>query len=183
MASNTTLCANNVSTHELSIASGGSVGGVRNTDLTVVSTTTAKDLTHLTSDHTVIFTGTQAGAITLPQATASNVGMVVKVLFAADASDTAFKLGFADTGSTVLTGPLRLGAIDGTESVDGFRITANAKSLQIDSDDATAAGGAVGSNYTFIYQAANAVFCIANGMCTTGTPALDAAASTTTGTS
>ena len=82
-----------------------------------------------------------------------------------------------------MVGPLTLGAIDGSEAVDGFRITANAKSLEIDSNDATAAGGAVGSEYTFILYGANTAYCNAKGMVTTGTPALDAGASTTTGTS
>ena len=96
---------------------------------------------------------------------------------------SAFKLGFANGGSTVLTGKILLGALDGSESVDAFKITANAKSLEIDSDDATAAGGAIGSHYEFTYLEANLVHCTAYGMCTTGTPALDANASTTTGTS
>ena len=157
--------------------------GSRNSNLEVVTTNTAKDLTGITSDKLVIFTGTQEGAITLPQATANNVGMVITIAFGADASTTAFKLGFANSGSTTIIGQTTLGSNDGSEAVDGFVITNNAKSLEIDADDATAAGGAKGSVYTFTYFAANQVFCIAKGMVTTDTPALDAGHSTTTGTS
>ena len=109
--------------------------------------------------------------------------MVIKVIAGADWATSAFKLGFANGGSTVMNGQLTLGAIDGTEAVDAFRITASSKSIEIDSDDATAGGGAVGSIYRFYYISANLVFVEAHGMCTTGTPALDASASTTTGTS
>ena len=151
----------------------------------VRSATTAHDLTATTSDLTVVYTGTQAGAITLPQATTSNVGLVIKIIFAADAATTAFKLGFADaaSGATTLIGPLTLGSNAGSETVDGFRITASAESLEIDANDETAAGGAVGSYYIFTYYGEGTVFCEAKGMCTTGTPALDANAATTTGTS
>ena len=107
---------------------------------------------------------------------------VIKIIFGANASSTPFKLGFADGGDTVMVGPLTLGAIDGAESVDGFRITASAESLEIDRDDPTAAGGAIGSIYTFTYYGANAVFCEARGMCTTGTPAITAAVASSTGT-
>ena len=71
----------------------------------------------------------------------------------------------------------------GKKDVEGFTITANAQSLEIDADDATAAGGAIGSMYDFTYLEANLVHCMAYGMVTTGTPAPDAGASTTTGTS
>ena len=110
--------------------------------------------------------------------------MVIKIIVGTtDWSATAFKLGFANGGSTVLTGYIRLGSNAGSEAVDGFVVTVNAKSLEIDADDVTAAGGAIGSTYTFTYLEANLVHVAANGQVTTGTPALDAAASTTTGTS
>ena len=157
-------------------------GGSRNSNLEVVTTTTAKDLTGITTDKLVLFTGTQAGAITLPQATANNVGMVITIAFGADASTTAFKLGFANSGTTTMIGQTTLGSNAGTEAVDGFVITASAKSFQIDADAVDAAGGAKGSIYKFTYTAANQVFCEAKGMVTTGTPALAAGHSTTTGT-
>ena len=108
--------------------------------------------------------------------------MVIKIIVGTtDWSTTAFKLGFANGGSTVMTGFLQLAAADGSESVDGFVITANSKALVIDADDATAAGGSIGSTYTFTYLEADLVHCEAFGVGTTGTPALDANASDTTG--
>ena len=63
-------------------------------NLLVRSATTAHDLTATTRDLTVIYTGTQAGEITLPDATLANIGMKIKIIFAAATSGTAFKLGF-----------------------------------------------------------------------------------------
>lgn len=162
---------------------GFDLSGAHNSNVTVRTATTAHDLTGTDSDLTVVYTGTQAGAITLPDATASNVGMVIKIIFAVDASTTAFKLGFADTGTCVLAGQHQLGSNAGSESPDAFVITNNAQSLEIDANAVDRAGGAKGSNYTFIYYGADTVYCDARGMVTTGTPALDAGASTTTGTS
>ena len=156
--------------------------GILDTNVVEQSGTAAEDLTAV-AKNTVWYANTaQAGAITLPQATATNVGMVIKIIVGTtDWSTTAFKLGFANGGSTVLTGYIRLGSNAGSEAVDGFVVTANAKSLEIDADDATAAGGAIGSTYTFTYLEANLVHVEANGQVTTGTPALDAGASTTAG--
>jgi hypothetical protein len=158
-------------------------GGILNQNVTAQSGTAAENLTAVATDTLWHAATAQAGAITLPQATANNAGMVITVMAGANWSATAFKLGFANGGSTVMNGQLTLGAIDGSEAVDAFRITASSKSIEIDSDDATAGGGAVGSIYRFYYISANLVFVEAHGMCTTGTPALDANASTTTGTS
>tara|TARA_Y100000310_G_scaffold220162_1_gene221624 strand:+ start:157 stop:819 length:663 start_codon:yes stop_codon:yes gene_type:complete len=127
----------------------------------------------------------QAGAITLPDATSSNAGMVITIIVGtASWSTTAFKLGFANSGTCVLVGQILLSALDGAAGNEtcGFTITANAQSLEIDADDATAAGGAIGSKYVFTYLEEDLVHCMAYGMCTTGTPAPDAAASTTSGT-
>ena len=168
------------------ISASGAVyaSGILDTNVVEQSGTAAEDLTAV-AKNTVWYANTaQAGAITLPQATATNAGMVIKIIVGTtDWSGTAFKLGFANGGSTVLTGYIRLGSNAGSEAVDGFVVTANAKSLEIDADDATAAGGAIGSTYTFTYLEANLVHVEANGQVTTGTPALDAGASTTTGTS
>ena len=155
--------------------------GTLHTEATV---TTAADLTGIKNDLVWYSNAAQDTAITLPDATANNVGMTIKVIVGTtDWSTTAFKLGFADSGTCVLTGYIILASAAGSESPDGFVITADAQSLQIDSDDVTAAGGSIGSTYLFTYLEANLVHCEAMGMVTTGTPALDAAASTTTGTS
>ena len=160
------------------------VSSIRDKNVVEQSGTAAEDLTAVAQNVVWYSNAAQAGAITLPQATADNVGMVIKIIVGTtDWSATAFKLGFANGGSTVLTGYIRLGSNAGSEAVDGFVVTVNAKSLEIDADDATAAGGAIGSTYTFTYLEANLVHVEANGQVTTGTPALDAGASTTTGTS
>ena len=56
-------------------------------------------------------TGAQAGAITLPQASAENVGLRIKIIFGANASGTAFDLGYTEAGSTVMIGNLTVGAL------------------------------------------------------------------------
>tara|TARA_R100001129_G_C5221383_1_gene219763 strand:- start:149 stop:697 length:549 start_codon:yes stop_codon:yes gene_type:complete len=155
-----------------------------NTNVTVRSATTAHDLTATTGDLTVIYTGTIDGDVTLPQATAANAGMVIKIIYAAGASNTARKLGFVQSGgTTVLTGYLTIGALDagaGDENIS-FAITNNAKVIAIDANDATSGGGAAGSTYTFTYYGANTVFVEGHGLVTTGTPAPDASSTSATG--
>ena len=159
--------------------------GTLNKNITTQSGTAAEDLTSTAADLVWYSTAAQAAAITLPQATAANAGMVIKIIVGTTAwSTTAFKLGFADTGSTVMCGQVWIGTSDGTASdTRSFVITAGAKSLEIDSADVTLAGGDHGSIYTFTYLEADLVHCMANGMITTGDAAPVAAASTTTGTS
>jgi hypothetical protein len=158
-------------------------GGILNTNITEQSGTAAEDLTATAADLVWYANTAQAANITLPDATAANAGMVITVIVGTTSwSATAFKLGFANSGTCVLVGQLYLSTLDGND-VEGFVITANAQSLQIDSDDVTAAGGAIGSKYVFTYLEANLVHCMAYGMATTGTAAPDAGASTTTGTS
>ena len=154
-----------------------------NANVTVRSATTAHDLTATSGDLTVIYTGTMDGDVTLPQATAANVGMVIKIIYSATAGTTARKLGFTDAGSTVITGNLTVGALDaaaGDENIS-FAVTSNSKVVAIDADDATGGGGAAGSTYAFTYFGANTVFCEAHGLITTGTPAPDAASTSATG--
>ena len=166
-------------------SSAGVLPGIRNS-VTEQSGTAAEDLTSVSKD-TVWYANTaQAGAITLPDATSSNVGMVITIIVGTtDWSTTAFKLGFANSGTCVLVGQILLSAADGdaTDATAGFVITANAQSLEIDANDATAAGGSIGSKYVFTYLEEDLVHCMAYGVCTTGTPAPDASSSTTTGTS
>ena len=128
-------------------------GGKRDSNVTKQSGTAAEDLTATASDLVWYASTAQAANITLPDATASNVGMVIKIIVGTtDWSTTAFKLGFADSGTCVLTGYMHLMAADGAASCDGFVITANAQSLQIDANDpATAIGGSIGATYTFTY--------------------------------
>ena len=152
--------------------------------LTEQSGTAAEDLTGTYNDLVWYSNAAQAGEITLPQATTSNAGLVIKIIVGTTAwSTTAFKMGFADAGSTVMCGQIWLGSSDASASdTTSFVITAGAKSLEIDSADVTLAGGDHGSMYTFTYLETNLVHCMANGFITTGDAAPVAAASTTTGT-
>ena len=159
--------------------------GSKNMNITEQSGTGTEDLTATTTDLVWYSNAAQAADITLPDATANNVGMTIKVIVGTtDWATSAFKLGFDNSGTCVLTGYMHLMAADGAEASDGFVITADAQSLQIDANDpATAIGGSIGSTYLFTYLEEDLVHCEANGVVTTGTPALAAGAATTTGTS
>ena len=164
-------------------ANSGSYGDYLNPNVTLHTATTALDATGIDADHKIFTSGVLAAAITLPQATDANAGLVIKIIVGTTAwSTTAFKLGFANSGTCVLVGQLYVSTLDGND-VEGFTLTANAQSIEIDADDVTAGGGAIGSMYEFTYLEANVVHCMAYAMATTGTAAPDAAASTTTGTS
>ena len=109
-----------------------------------------------------------------------------QLIFATAAATTAFKLGFADAGTTVLVGKLVTGLSAGAAAKENvsFAITSNAQSLEIDSNDETAAGGDAGSTYEFIYYGTDTVYVDAFGMVSgTTATAPDAASNTTTGTS
>ena len=155
--------------------------GVIHNKVTSQSGTGVEDLTGVASDLIWVAATTQAGAITLPQATSGNAGMVIKVIAGADWATSAFKLGFANGGSTVMFGLLNVAANNAADAVETFPITNNAKALTIDADDLTGAGGAKGSQYTFTYISANLVHVEAHGKITTGTVAPDAGASVTAG--
>ena len=144
----------------------------------------AEDLTATVSNLVWYAKTTQAGDITLPQATAQNAGMTIKIIAGADWSLNPFKLGVVNGGDTVLTGYMRLGSNTGPARIGGLVVTPGAKSLNIDSnqDNGTAIGGAVGSTYLFTYLKANLIHVEANGQMASGTPALLPGAATSTGT-
>ena len=135
-----------------------------NANIVEQSGTVAEDLTAQAQDLIWYSNVAQAGAITLPQATAANAGMVIKIIVGTTAwSATAFKLGFDNAGSTVMCGQIHLASADASASdTTTFVITAGAKSLEIDSADVTLAGGDHGSMYTFTYLELNLVHCMAN---------------------
>jgi len=155
--------------------------GSINNNVITQSGTGAEDLTAVAADTVWVAATTQAGDITLPQATAANAGMVIKVLAAANWSATAFKLGFANGGDTVMFGVLNVAANNAQDVVETFVITNDAKALVIDSNAVATAGGAKGSQYTFTYISANLVHVEAHAKITTGTVAPDATASVTAG--
>lgn len=153
---------------------------VGNTSVTAQSGTGAEDLTGSSSDLIWYASTTQAGDITLPQATANNVGMKIKIIAAASWATSPFKLGFTSGGSTVMTGRITVSALDAVLTTT-FPVTSNAKNLVIDADAVATAGGAIGSVYEFTYLTSNLVLCEANAFITTGTVATTAAASVTGG--
>ena len=155
-------------------------GGLLQQNVTLQSGTGTEDLTGTTGNLIWYATTTQAGNITLPQATSANAGMVIKIIAGANWAATAFKLGYASGGSTVMVGTLRVSALDAVLTTS-FAVTANTKNLVIDADAVATAGGAKGSTYTFTYLAANLVHVDANAYITTGTVATTAAASVTGG--
>tara|TARA_Y100000004_G_scaffold62249_4_gene69723 strand:- start:2159 stop:2857 length:699 start_codon:yes stop_codon:yes gene_type:complete len=155
--------------------------GSINSNVITQSGTAAEDLTSVAADTVWIASTTQAGDITLPQATAANAGMKIKIVAGADWSGTQFKLGFANGGSTVMFGTLTVLTHDANSAAVGFKVTDNAKALVIDSADINLAGGAKGSVYNFTYISANLVLVEAVSYITTGTVATNASASVTAG--
>ena len=157
--------------------------GVLNSDVTVSSATGAIDLTSVAADHKVYLTGTGAGQIKLPQATASNVGMCIEIYWTvAGATNGNQKLGFINSGSTVITGVILLastGAKVDAASIHG--LVNNTKNLEFDADAADHCGGAEGTVVRVYYQAANKVFAEVRGITSAATPALDTNAASATG--
>ena len=160
------------------------INGLHDKNIVEQSGTEDEDLSATTSNLVWFSDLQQAGDITLPQATAQNAGMTIKIIVGTNEwASNPFKLGCKNTGSTVLTGYMRLGTIDGHDEVDGLRVTPGAKSLQIDSNATTnAIGGAIGSTYLFTYLEADLIHVEANGMCMSGTPSLHTSAATIAGT-
>ena len=154
------------------------INGLHDKNIVEQSGTEDEDLSATTSNLVWFSDLQQAGDITLPQATAQNAGMTIKIIVGTNEwASNPFKLGCKNTGSTVLTGYMRLGTIDGHDEVDGLRVTPGAKSLQIDSNATTnAIGGAIGSTYLFTYLKADLIHVEGSGMCTTGAPTLDSSA-------
>jgi hypothetical protein len=155
----------------------------RLSNVTVHSATTALDVTHLDGDHKIFTSGVLAGAITLPQATAANTGMVIEIFITATvATDGTCLIGFANAGSTVFGGLLMTSIVAGAaaKEVVGRGVTANSKRLVLDSDNVATAGGALGSWYKIVYQGANKTWVTGLGLVTGTTATLPAAACSTT---
>ena len=155
--------------------------GVIKNKLTTQSGTAAEDLSAVATDLVWVASTVQAASITLPQATVANQGMVIKILAGATWGTGGIKLGFLDSGDTVMFGTLDVSALNAQDPIESFPITDDAKALTIDADDLTGAGGAKGSRYTFTYCGADLVHVHARGIITTGTVAPDAGAYVATG--
>ena len=159
------------------------INGLHDKNIVEQSGTEDEDLSATTSNLVWFSDLQQAGNITLPQATAQNAGMTIKIIVGTDDWSTdGVSVGVANGKDTVLTGYMRLGsngsadvAGDGGE-VDSFVVTIGTKSLELTSNDATSAGGAIGSTYLFTYLKADLIHVEGSGMCTTGAPTLDSSA-------
>ena len=153
--------------------SGFDIGGSKNSNVLVRSATTAHDLTATGEDLTVVYTGAMDGDITLPQATADNVGMVIKLIFAINDAQNEHQIGFVESGgTTTMVGTVSLCDFDSSAAPDQTALVGSAKVINIDSNANDKAGGGVGSSYIFTYYAAGKVHLVANGVTTGGTPAL-----------
>ena len=156
-----------------------------NQNVTVHSATTALDATGIDADHKIFTSGVLAGAITLPQATVANAGMIIEIYITATvATDGTCLVGFADAGSTVFGGLLMTSITNGAaaKEVVARGVTASSKRLVLDADNVATAGGALGSWYKIIYQGANKVWVTGLGLVTGSSATLPSAAcSTTTG--
>ena len=154
-------------------------------NITLHTATTALDATSVDADHKIFTSGVLAAAITLPQATAANAGMVIEIyITAAVASDATAMFGFADAGSTVFNGSLVTCISPGSSAKEAtsVTITTNAKRVVLDSDAVATAGGGIGSWYRCVYQELNKVFVYGSGIVTgTSASAPGAAHATTTG--
>jgi hypothetical protein len=153
--------------------------GVHSKNITVSSATADIDISSTAADLKLITTGTFANDIILPQATAANAGMKIEILLAAAcATGTVQRIGFLESGDTVMNGVISL---QSTSALGDNVVLGNAKVINLDADDVNTAGGAEGSVYRFYYYAANAVFAEVRGQVTTGTPALSGDAQSATG--
>ena len=156
-----------------------------NQNVTVHSATTALDATGIDADHKIFTSGVLAAAITLPQATVANAGMIIEIYITATvATDGTCLVGFADAGSTVFGGLLMTSITNGAaaKEVVARGVTASSKRLVLDADNVATAGGALGSWYRVIYQGANKVWVTGLGLVTGSSATLPSAAcSTTTG--
>jgi len=165
--------------------SSGSYQEYINQNVTVHSATTALDATGIDADHKIFTSGVLAAAITLPQATTSNAGMIIEIYITATvATDGTCLVGFADAGSTVFGGLLMTSITNGAAGKEAVArgVTASSKRLVLDADNVATAGGALGSWYRVIYQGANKVWVTGLGLITGSTASLPTAAcSTTTG--
>ena len=126
------------------------------------------------NQHVILGARNGGNAVTLPQATADNVGRTITICFAADCGVALNYIGLATAGSTVMTGGCTVtckgggGATEASEETSAYQpCVSGAKSLSLDSDSpGDTAGGAQGSTYTFTYYGANTVFVQGEGYVT-----------------
>ena len=153
-----------------------------NTDTTVSNATSADvNLTSVTSSHKLFLTGTFAADVLLPQADANNIGITISIFCTvATAASGTIRLGFADSGSTVIAGNIHDFSTTADQGMS-IVVPASSKTIHLDSDAADHAGGAEGSEYHFHYYGANLVYLTGRGVTTDTDPALDSNVASGTG--
>ena len=163
--------------------SGFDLNGSKNSNVIVRSATTDHNLSSVSEDTTVVYTGTMDGVITLPNATASNTGMVIKLLHSVDSSNTERKVGVANgTPQTTISGTITLISADASALHDQEALLNNAECILRDANAVNRAGGGQGTSYTFTYLGAQKIHCKALGVVNgSQTPNLAAGASSATG--
>ena len=164
-----------------------SSAGVLNTNFTVHSATTG-NLTVSTNngDHNVFVTSKMTGSIILPQATANNVGMVIQVFVDSGAEITG-SIGVSNSGTTQFTnGSVVLNSADAKmDSISlpdckQIFLAPTTGSSAVD-ESLVKGGGLTGTNYKFIYQAADTIHVEGIGFIDDGTPALGTQLTSSTG--
>ena len=162
---------------------GFDLNGSKNSNILVRSATTAHDLSSQSEDITVVYTGTMDGVVTLPNATAANAGMVIKLLHAVDSSNTERKVGVKNQSpQTTISGTITLVSTDATAQHDSEALLNNAECILRDANAVNRAGGGQGTSYTFTYLGLQKIHCKAIGVVNgSQTPNLAAGASSATG--
>tara|TARA_R110001599_G_C11958666_1_gene632577 strand:- start:44 stop:622 length:579 start_codon:yes stop_codon:yes gene_type:complete len=125
-------------------------------DYKYFTTTTTQDFTGLSAqNHTIMIGGAMADGtyIALPEATALNGGMHIKVVFGIACADD-LAIGFTDTvilGAAVATGDTNEAADSGTGATAFADVADAFNSVRFDLDTVAAAGGTGGSVLDFFY--------------------------------
>lgn len=150
------------------------------------------DLSNITSDHYLIISSSVTGSVKLPQATSDNVGMKIQVMIAAGGDGTegggiTGSIGVTNSGTTTLSSGVistysTNAKVDTAFFSDGNAKVINLTGPQPNGDGIAKAGGAEGSIYKFLYQAADTIHVEAVGaLGADGTVALTSDASSSVG--
>lgn len=158
--------------------------GILNQNISVDSATGAIDLTSTASDFRLVLTGTAAGQIKLPQATAANAGMVIEVYFAADcANNDNCKIGVEQGESTIIKGVISVMSTtaDQTMTVPIHATVNDTQNIVFHDRAQDHAGGKEGTVARFYYAQADLIWADVRGVTAGNNPALSTTAGSATG--
>tara|TARA_B110000037_G_scaffold222022_1_gene295156 strand:- start:1591 stop:2238 length:648 start_codon:yes stop_codon:yes gene_type:complete len=138
----------------------GPTGTNAHPDLKLVTTDADQDYSTLTKSFNIVLNSSTAigtgGArkIKLPEPTSTNAGIIVKIILARPVHTTnGVKIGFANSGSSVMIGGLSVISTTGDKTLVNVTSTAQA----IDLIDVDANGGSAGTEITLTYLSLNTV--------------------------